>query len=146
MDADTGQTLAFSPVRLDKADPGFIGFIRRIGSRSLVVEWYYDAHDTLRSWLLSGYTLCRAVRFLDGKDELYWVLFTNCKFQSKFEASGPSCPRITFHLKFQPSGMLIPRWQPGYEIFGRTLVAFLGRNFSFVRQSDHCGRMAEGCH
>jgi uncharacterized membrane protein YgcG len=77
VDADTGQALVYSPIRLNKLDPknhGYYTTYREQGG--LVIEWYYDARDTTRTWILR-YTMHGAVRFLDEKDEFYWNLFTD---------------------------------------------------------------------
>ena len=77
VDAGTGQALVYSPIRLNKLDPknhGYYTTYREQGD--LVIEWYYDARDTTRTWMLR-YTMHGAVRFLDEKDEFYWNLFTD---------------------------------------------------------------------
>lgn len=71
-----GQPLAYSPIRLDKTDPASYGHYTTYHENgSLVIEWYYDAHDVTRTWVLA-YTLHGAIGFFDDRDELYWNLFT----------------------------------------------------------------------
>lgn len=76
IDKLTGRPLAYSPVRLDKTDPASYGrYTTYRENGSLIIEWYYDARDTTRTWVL-GYTLHGAIGFFDDRDELYWNLFT----------------------------------------------------------------------
>ena len=76
IDRSTGRPLAYSPVRLEKTDPSSYGrYTTYRENGSLIIEWYYDARDTTRAWVL-GYTLHGAIGFFDDRDELYWNLFT----------------------------------------------------------------------
>lgn len=75
-DEATGQLLAYSSKQLDKTEPSswnkYTTFYR---DGEYVIEWYYDARDTTRTWVLR-YTLHGALGFYDDHDELYWNLFT----------------------------------------------------------------------
>ncbi len=75
-DTDTGRPLVYTASRLDKTNPSSYGrYTTYRENGKLVIEWYYDARDTTRTWTLQ-YTLHGAIRFLSEKDELYWNLFT----------------------------------------------------------------------
>lgn len=130
MDADTGQALTYSPVRLDKADPESYGYYTTYREQgNLVIEWYYDAHDTLRSWTLR-YTLYGAVRFLDGKDELYWNLFTNYEVPVKEVQASVVLPQDYVSSEIPAVWYADPAVAAGAVRYldGHT-VLFSGRNF-----------------
>ncbi|MDP2838377.1 MAG: DUF2207 domain-containing protein [Candidatus Moranbacteria bacterium] len=77
IDAATGLPLQFSAKKLDKTQPSnwnkYTAFYK---DGEYVIEWYYDARDTTRTWILQ-YTLHGAIGFYTDHDELYWNLFTD---------------------------------------------------------------------
>lgn len=77
VDEDTKTPLVYSPKRLTKTDSTSWGkYTTYRENNAIVIEWYYDARDTTRSWTLH-YTLHGALGFFDTQDELYWNLFTD---------------------------------------------------------------------
>lgn len=74
----TPQPLQYVSSSLEKTNPDSWGkYTYRKNGGNLEIEWYYNAQDTTRTWILK-YKLIGAVSFLsETKDELYWNLFTD---------------------------------------------------------------------
>ncbi|MBX4198570.1 DUF2207 domain-containing protein [Candidatus Parcubacteria bacterium] len=74
-DGETGRPLMYSPHQLDKLDSSSWGkytFYKKNGSE--YIEWYYNAKDTKKTWIVS-YKIHGGISFLKDHDELYWNLF-----------------------------------------------------------------------
>jgi hypothetical protein len=77
LDGETFYPLQYTPVSLEKTNPESWGkYTYRRNNGNLEIEWYYDARDTTKTWILK-YKLTGALSFLKEKDELYWNLFTD---------------------------------------------------------------------
>ncbi len=77
LDGETFYPLQYTPVSLEKTNPESWGkYTYRRNNGNLEIEWYYDAKDTSKTWILK-YKLTGALSFLKEKDELYWNLFTD---------------------------------------------------------------------
>lgn len=77
IDGDTGIPLVHSSKRLEKTDSrnwGKYVTFRQNGEQ--IVEWYYDAHDTTKTFVLN-YTVHGAIGFYKDHDEFYWNLLTD---------------------------------------------------------------------
>ncbi len=76
-DAKTGMPLEYSGDVLDKNDPKSWGkYTYSNSGGETVIEWYYDATDTMRTWTLE-YVVHGGISFYDEFDELYWNVFTS---------------------------------------------------------------------
>jgi len=76
-DEKTGETYAYSPKRLDRTDPSSWGkYTSFTEGGEEVIEWYYDARDETRGFVLR-YGLDGVVAFHDDHDELYWNILTD---------------------------------------------------------------------
>lgn len=76
IDKMTGKPLTYSAVRLTKTDPTSWGkYTTFFENGEYIIEWYYSAADTKKTWELR-YTLHGAISFFKDHDELYWNLFT----------------------------------------------------------------------
>lgn len=76
-DGATGRPLTRVPSSRDKTNPANWGkYYYRKNNGNLEIEWYYNAVNESRTWLLK-YKLIGAISFLKDKDELYWNLFTD---------------------------------------------------------------------
>jgi hypothetical protein len=76
-DGATGLPLQHVSSSLEKTDPNSWGkYTYRKSGRNLEIEWYYNAKDVTRFWILK-YKLIGALSFLKDEDELYWNLFTD---------------------------------------------------------------------
>ena len=77
LDGVTMEPLQYSPYSLDKTNSTSWGkYTYNKTGGSVNIEWYYDAKDTTRTWILK-YKLIGALSFLKDKDELYWNLLTD---------------------------------------------------------------------
>lgn len=77
IDGDTGKSLVFSPIRLEKTNPQSWGrYTTFFENGEYIIEWYFNAKDIRRTYELR-YTLHGAISFYKDHDELYWNLFTN---------------------------------------------------------------------
>lgn len=75
-DATTGTEYAYSSRRLDKADPSSWGrYTDFTENGEEIIEWYYDARDETREFVLS-YAMDGVVSFYDDHDEFYWNVLT----------------------------------------------------------------------
>ncbi len=70
-----GMPLEYSAKRLDKTNPTSWGkYTTYYKGGYQYIEWYYDAKDTEKIWIVS-YTIAGGISFYNDKDELYWNLF-----------------------------------------------------------------------
>jgi uncharacterized membrane protein len=77
IDAATGQPLEYSTKRLDKTKPESWGkYTTYSDDGETIIEWYYDAKDTTRTWILK-YKLLGSIAFYKDHDELYWNIFSD---------------------------------------------------------------------
>jgi len=77
VDVDTGELYTYSSSRLEKTDPASWGkYTTFIQDGATVIEWYYNAKDTDKTFVLS-YDVTGVVGFYPDHDELYWNLFTD---------------------------------------------------------------------
>jgi len=75
--AETNQPLERVSKPLEPTDPSSWGkYTTRHSGGATIIEWYYDAHDEVRSWTLE-YTVVGGLSFLENQDELYWNILTD---------------------------------------------------------------------
>ncbi len=76
-DERTRTFLVYSPKQLDPLDldsEGKYTFHKNAGS--MEIEWYFNANDEIRSWIIS-YTVVGGLSFYKDHDELYWNILTD---------------------------------------------------------------------
>ena len=77
IDGRTGEAFTYVDNRQGQGDPdsrGTFTTFRRDGD--FIIEWYYTAEDTKRTWILE-YTVHGTVSFYDDHDEFFWDLYTD---------------------------------------------------------------------
>jgi uncharacterized membrane protein YgcG len=77
IDARTNTPLKYISRRLNKTDAASWGrYTYRKENGSMNIEWYYDAKNTQREWIIK-YKVLGSIAFYDDFDELYWNLLTD---------------------------------------------------------------------
>ncbi|MDO8590450.1 MAG: DUF2207 domain-containing protein [bacterium] len=96
VDGAFGVPLQYVSKSLEKTDPASWGkYTYRKNGGNLEIEWYFDARDSSRTWILN-YKLIGAISFLKDKDELYWNLFTDYDVSVRFAEATVIIPENTF--------------------------------------------------
>src|SRR3989338_9606898 len=126
---EDGRELMYSSSSLDKNDPASWGRYNYFKSGGAMnIEWYYDATDTIRSWVVE-YKVHGGISFLKNKDELYWNLFTDYDVPIGVAGATVTIPGNTYSPDDLSSSIYVEGAEnPSSEIVNNRLFRFKAKN------------------